>query len=121
MQELRMSQPEFSDDSKFRLAVGQILEALLEQVDEIDSDDLDPRLSPGNLQVVFEDSGATFVLSQQTPTHELWLSANLKAWHFQRVDGTWFERDSGEPMLDILGQLFSGRTGQAVEFKIPAQ
>ena len=58
----------FEDDAHFRRTVGEVLESLLRQVDEIDSDDLDPRLTPGNLQVVFEDTGATFVLSQQTPT-----------------------------------------------------
>jgi iron donor protein CyaY len=119
--ELPMSQPEFADDSQFRMAVGSLLEDLLEQVDEIESDDLDPRLSPGNLQVVFEDSGSTFVLSQQTPTHELWLSANLTAWHFRRINGFWLERDSGDSMLDVLSLLFSGKTGQTVEFKIHTQ
>ena len=116
-----MSPPDFADDSQFRLAVGEALEQLLEQVDEIDSDDLDPRLSPGNLQVVFEDTGSTFVLSQQTPTHELWLSANLTAWHFRRVDGTWLERDTGEPMLEILGKLFSDKTGLSIQFTLRAQ
>ena len=113
-----MSQTDFEDDSQFRLGVSQTLDSLLEQIDEIESDDLDPRMTPGNLQVVFEDSGATFVLSQQTPTHELWLSANLRAWHFRRVEGVWLERDSGEPMLDLLGELFSGKVGFPVEFSI---
>ena len=58
---------DFSDEARFRQAVKDILVKLLDQVDEIDSDDHDPSMSDGNLKVVFED-GATFILSQQPPT-----------------------------------------------------
>ena len=69
---------DFSDEARFRQAVKDILVKLLDQVDEIDSDDHDPSMSDGNLKVVFED-GATFILSQQPPTREFWLSANFTA------------------------------------------
>lgn len=107
----------FADDSAFRRAAEAVLQELLDQVDEIDAD-LDPRLSPGNLQVVFEDDGSTYVLSQQTPTHELWLSANLTAWHFRCIDGTWLERDTDEPMLALLSRLFSEKVGHNIVFAI---
>lgn len=111
------TESEFDNDSAFRQAVGGVLESLMAQADEIDSDDLDIRLTPGNLQIVFEDVGATFVLSQQTPTHELWLSANLTAWHFRLRDGVWVERDSGEDMLGLLSRLVSEKVGDAVSFR----
>jgi iron donor protein CyaY len=112
------SESEFPTDSAYRQSVGALLEGLMLQADEIDADDLDVRLTPGNLQIVFEDVGATFVLSQQTPTHELWLSANLTAWHFRCVDGTWVERDSGEDLLALLGRLVSEKVGGAVVFRV---
>ncbi len=110
---------DFSDDAAFRAEVGRVLDSLLEQIDALDcdaADELDPRLTPGNLQVTFEDTGAVFVLSQQTPTHELWLSANLSAWHFVRVGSDWVERDTGESMVGLLGRLFSDKLGEAVAF-----
>jgi iron donor protein CyaY len=107
----------FQDDAVFRRTVEDLMGVLLDQVDEIDFD-LDPGMSPGNLQVVFEDDGSTFVLSQQTPTHELWLSANFTAWHFRRIDGVWSERDTGEPMLAILGDLFSRKVGETITFAL---
>ena len=113
-----MGTREFSDDAQFRLAVSALLDTLLEQVDEIDSDDLDPRLTSGNLQVLFEESNATFVLSQQTPTHELWLSANLRAWHFRREAGVWVERDTREPMSILLSRLFTEKVGNVIEFEL---
>lgn len=97
-----------ADERDFRGNVADTLRALLDQIDEIDSDDLEPRLTEGNLSVQFE-SGGTFILSQQTPTRELWLSANLTAWHF-RFDGQrWVERDTGEPLAQVLSTLFSGK------------
>jgi CyaY protein len=105
----------FPSDTAFRAAVDVTLQALLEQIDGIDAD-IDAGLMPGNLNVVFERDGSTFVLSQQTPTHELWLSANLRAWHFRWRQGAWVERDTGEPMLVVLAALFSGKVGHPVSF-----
>ena len=107
----------FTDDAVFRKVVDAVLHTLLDQIDDIDAD-LDPRLTPGNLQVLFEDDGSTFVLSQQTPTHELWLSANLRAWHFQCIDDDWVERDTGEPMLALLSRLFSAKVGESISFEL---
>ena len=112
---------DFADDTAFRSAVGTVLQTLLDQLDELDvdaADDLDVRLTPGNLQTTFEDTGAVFVLSQQTPTHELWLSANLTAWHFVCRSGDWLERDSKEPMLAVLGRLYSQKLGEPVAFSL---
>ena len=104
---------DFDSETDFRRAVTTLLEELLDQVDELDDDELDPRLTAGNLSVTFEDE-SVILLSQQTPTRELWLSANYTAWHFLRFDGIWLERDSGEPMLDVLSTLFSGKLGETV-------
>ena len=108
---------ELMDESKFREAVKVVLSRLLEQVDEIDSDEHDPSVSGGNLHVVFED-GSTFVLSQQPPTRELWLSANFTAWHFLKKNDAWRERDTDEPMLTVLSTLFSDKLGMDIQFEL---
>lgn len=111
----------FSSDAEFRTEVTRVLDSLLDQIDALEADaadDLDPRLTPGNLQVTFEDTGAVFVLSQQTPTHELWLSANLTAWHFVREESAWIERDTGASMTALLGKLFSEKLGESVTFTL---
>jgi iron donor protein CyaY len=117
---------DFSTDTEFRAAVVAVLDSLVDQVDALDFDavdDLDIRLTPGNLHVTFEPiggagSGAVFVLSQQTPTHELWLSANLTAWHFVQTGGLWRERDSGEAMQAVLERLFSEKLGGPVTLSV---
>ena len=108
---------DFADENAFRIAVKDALDSLVDQVDAIDSDEHDPQLSAGNLKVTFE-SGGTFVLSQQPPTQELWLSANFTAWHFSRIGGVWIERDSSEPMLDVLNTLFSDKLGMEIRFSL---
>jgi iron donor protein CyaY len=108
---------DFTTEGDFRRAVKTVLHALLDQVDDIDSDDHDPTLTDGNLKIVFED-GSTFILSQQPPTREFWLSANFTAWHFVRTEGVWLERDSGERMLDVLSSLFSDKLSMTIRFSL---
>lgn len=108
-----MPRGDFATDTDFRHAVEPLLARLLDQLDQLETDELDPALTTGNLTLRFE-SGATFILSQQTPTHELWLSANLRAWHFVREDGTWRERDTGQDMLGLLGGLVGEKLGMPV-------
>ena len=108
---------DFTDEADFRTAVKTILTALLAVVDDINSDDHDPSMTAGNLKVVFEDD-STFILSQQPPTRELWLSANFTAWHFICTEGVWRERDSERPMLAVLSKLFSDKLGMDIHFSL---
>lgn len=108
---------DFADDHVFRRAVDDVLAALLVQLDAVESDEHEARLTSGNLIITFE-AGGTFVLSQQTPVRELWLSANQRAWHFVRERGVWVERDSNAPMLETLSRLFSEKMGMATVFEL---
>ena len=112
-----MSIPDLSDERTFRDEVSRTLGTLIRQLDEVDTDELDARLSEGNLTTTFE-RGGTFMLSQQTPTRELWLSANLRAWHFRWGGGGWVERDSGEALNAVLGRLYSEKLGFSVSFDL---
>lgn len=102
-------------EQQFRGFVAQTLSDLFDIIEDLDSDDHDPTLSDGVVKVEFED-GSTFVLSQQVPVQELWLSANMRAWHFRYVDEVWIERDTKEPMRPLLSKLFGDKLGLAVTF-----
>lgn len=106
-------------DPTFRQTVSRTLQNLLTQFDAIESDELDNRLSDGVLQTDFE-SGGVFVLSQQVPVEELWLSAFSRAWHFRLVGGRWLERDSGEPLEAVLSAHFTKRLGLPITIRNPA-
>ncbi len=106
------------DESAFRQTVSAALKTLLAQFDAIESDDLDNRISDGVLQTEFE-GGGVFVLSQQVPVRELWLSAFSRAWHFRLVDGAWLERDTAERLESVLTANFSKRLGFPVQIVAP--
>ena len=104
---------DFTQESLFRKEAESVLDRLLNQVDELDFGEFEPRRTPGTLSITFED-GAVFMLSLQTPTHELWLSANYTAWHFLCVDGVWVERDSGAFMIQELSKLLTDKLDEDV-------
>ena len=106
------------DEQQFRRVVGAALRNLAQQVDRIDSDDFDARLSEGVFQIDFE-GGGVFVISQQVPVSELWLSAFSRAWHFTFSAGAWTERDTHEPLEQVLTGIFSKRMGQPIPILNP--
>ena len=102
-----------TDETAFRHAVRAALRHLSTQVDALETDALDSRTSDGVLQVDFE-GGGTFVVSQQVPVRELWLSAFSRAWHFRVVGGAWKERDTGEALESVLSDCFTRKLGDTV-------
>ena len=98
------------EEPKFRTIVSTALKDLFRQLDTIDSDAFETRYTDGVLQVDFE-GGGVFVLSQQVPVRELWLSAFSRAWHFRYEDGSWRERDTAEPLQAVLTGHFTRRLG----------
>ena len=106
------------DEQKFRAIVSTAIADLFRQLDAIDADGFDARVSDGVLQVDFE-GGGVFVLSQQVPVRELWLSAFSRAWHFTYADGAWKERDSGEALDALLSAHFTRRLGRPTTIRNP--
>lgn len=105
-------------EPRFRKLVDQALHDLFRQLDTIDSDAFDSRITDGVLQVDFEEGGV-FVLSQQVPVQELWLSAFSRAWHFRWAAGRWSERDSGEALEAVLSASFTKRLGTPITLVNP--
>ncbi len=106
------------EEPRFRSVVSAALKDLFRQLDTIETDAFETRYTDGVLQVDFE-GGGVFVLSQQVPVRELWLSAFSRAWHFRYDAGSWKERDSGEPLEAILSAHFSKRLGFAAPITNP--
>ena len=108
---------EFSGDSQFQQAVRDILDLFVDQLDELDVGTFEVGSSPGSVTVEYED-GTVLMLSQQTPRHEIWLSASYRAWHFLRKEGNWVERDTGESMGALLSSLLSTKLGESVALEL---
>lgn len=106
------------EEPRFRQIVTQALKDLARQVDLIESDDFDAKMSDGVFQVDFEEGGV-FVLSQQVPVRELWLSAFSRAWHFRYDEGRWLERDTSVPLEAVLTELFTRKMKRPVVIASP--
>lgn len=102
-------------ESEFRTFVADTLKRLFLEMDDLETDDIDVTFTDGVVSCSF-DEGGTFVLSQQVPTRELWLSANFTAWHFRWDGSGWLERDTNEPMLPLLSSLFTKKLKMPVVF-----
>ena len=106
------------EEAQFRQRVDSTLRNLMRQLDAIDTqEEMDIKISDGVLQVDFE-KGGTFVLSQQVPVREMWLSAQRRAWHFRMADG-WVERDTGQELSAVLAERFSQVLGRVVHLRPP--
>ena len=107
----------FENDRKFCEAVGELLDQVFDAIDVLERDTIDLQLNDGGMKVSFDDGGV-FLLSRQTPLHELWLSANYRAYHFQYQSKQWIERDLGHTLCDLLTRLFVEALGEPVELVI---
>ena len=113
-----LKQNDFLDDSSFRMGVQEVFEVLFDELENLDSDDFEIQMQTGSFIITFEDDNSVFMLSQQTPTREIWLSANYQAWHFLRSSGTWVERDNGVALQKILQDLFSTKLSDRVDISL---
>jgi iron donor protein CyaY len=111
-------QNDFLDDSSFRIGVQTVFDTLFDELEDLESDDFEIQMQPGSFVITFEDDNSVFMLSQQTPTREIWLSANYQAWHFLFSSETWVERDSDISLQNILQDLFSTKLSEQVDISL---
>ena len=100
-------------ETEFRRHVREALDRLHDQIMELDADEIDAIPTEGVLTIEFP-TGGPFVLTQQTPARELWLSANFKAAHFRFAEGGWVETATGEALTAAMKRLVEARLGHAV-------
>ena len=87
------------------------LETALQDV----SDDLDVDLADGILTLEFGD-GAKYVANSHAAAQQIWLSANLAAWHFGWHGATqsWRDTKTGAELFTELGKLVAEKLAQPV-------
>jgi len=101
-------------ESKAEAALRQ-LELELRKVEELEVD-----LADGILTLEFED-GSKFLANSHSASQQIWLSANLAAWHFAWHDKTtsWRDTKSGAELFTELGKLVSDKLSQPVKLTPP--
>jgi len=83
------------------------------------ADELEVDLADGILTVEFED-GSKFLLNSHSASQQIWMSANLAAWHFawHAPTSSWRDTKSGAELFTEVGKLVSEKLAQPVKLKI---
>ena len=101
------------DEKEFEQRAGSALHKLESALSA--SDDLEVDLADGILTLEFED-GARFVMNSHAAAQQIWLSANMTAWHFGWHEATqsWRDTRSGVELFTELGRLVAEKLARPV-------
>jgi len=103
------------DEKEFE---GRASEALRKLEAALRSEDLEVDLADGILTLEFED-GSKFLLNSHGASQQIWLSANMAAWHFAWHEPTssWRDTKSGAELFTELGLLVGQKLAQPVKLR----
>ncbi|MDZ7639259.1 MAG: iron donor protein CyaY [Bryobacterales bacterium] len=105
------------DDKSFPLQCDKTIEALYRSlVDAAEEHDLEADMNNGALTVEFEDPPAKFVVSPNSPVHQIWVSAHSKSFKFEWSDqrSAFVLPDTGEDLKAMMGRAVSQQLGEDV-------
>ncbi len=104
------------DEKDFGRRAGEALGKLDDALRDLEGVESD--LAGDILTLEFED-GAKFVVNSHSAAQQIWLSANMQAWHFgwQDASRTWRDTRSGAELFTELGRLVSEKLAQAVSLR----
>ncbi len=84
------------DDSRYRHLADDTLRQLETMLEDVDAEDVDVERAGDVVTLTFK-SGKKCVVNTQRPTHQIWLAADARAWHFSYDE-------PGAKWLDDKGQ-----------------
>ena len=84
------------DDKRFQHMADDVFRAVERAFEDVDAEVVDCETAGDVLTLGFK-GGKRCVLNTQRPTHQLWLAANARAWHFSydESSGNWMD-DKGQ-------------------------
>lgn len=88
------------------------LKAVLAALDMLDPDAIEAELESDILTIEFTD-GRKYILNSHRAARQLWLAADLAAYHFSFQDGAWIADKSGEELWATLERLIQARLSGA--------
>jgi CyaY protein len=101
------------DEKDFGRRAAEALRKLDDALRDLDGVDSD--LAGDILTLEFEDE-SKFVVNSHSAAQQIWLSANMQAWHFSwDPSGIWRDTRSGAELISELGKLVSGKLAQPVK------
>ncbi len=101
------------DDKEFAALAEATMGRVLTALDRQDPDVVEAVLEAGVVKIGFPQ-GPPFILNTQRPTHEMWLAADRRAWHFKWNGAAWIDQKTGDELYATIARAVSTRTGSVV-------
>jgi iron donor protein CyaY len=105
------------DDQEFKKRADESLNALYQRLAAAsDEAEFDVEFNSGALAVEFEDPPAKFVISPNSPVHQIWVSAQLKSYKldWDTVESTFVLPGTGQSLTELIQDAITKQLGEEV-------
>ena len=104
------------DEREFGRRAAEALRKLDDALRDLDGVEAD---LAGDILTLEFDDGSKFVANSHAAAQQIWLSANMQAWHFGWHENTqsWRDTRSGAELFTELGRLVSKKLAEPVKLK----
>jgi CyaY protein len=102
------------DERHFDRIAADTLKALEKALTDVD-DRLEVDLASDILALEFDD-GKKYIVNSHRAARQIWVSANLQAWHFSpdETGAKWVDTREGHELWALLGELVSKKLGRTI-------
>lgn len=105
-------------ESEYHQRVDAILLSLEEQIDAVESADIDYESAEGILTVLFED-GSKIILNKQEPLLQLWVATLYNGHHFERRTDVWIDNRTDAEFWSFISEAMSRQAHVEITFTGP--
>jgi iron donor protein CyaY len=105
------------DDQEFKKASDESLNALYKKLAAAsDEAEFDVDFNSGALAIEFENPPAKFVVSPNSPVHQIWVSALSKSYKldWDTVEGAFVLPDTGQTLTELVQDAITKQLGEEV-------
>ena len=105
------------DDQEFKRRSDESLNALYKKLAAAsDEGEFDVDFNSGALAIEFEDPPAKFVISPNSPVHQIWVSAQSKSFKldWDTVESTFVLPGTGQTLTELIQDAITRQLGEEV-------
>lgn len=105
------------DDQEFKKQADESLQSLYRKLAAAsDSADFEADFNGGALAIEFEDPPAKFVVSPNSPVHQIWVSAHSKSYKLDWDAGqnTFALQSTGQTLTELIQDAIAKQLGEEV-------
>src|SRR6202035_1976958 len=107
----------FMDDQEFKKRADESLNALYKKLAAAsDEAEFEVDFNSGALAIEFEDPPAKFVISPNSPVHQIWVSAQSKSYKldWDTVESTFVLPGTGQTLTELIQDAITRQLGEEV-------